>query len=638
MPISTITDVLSSPGLIASVVAIVGGTALAIYFTAPGRAKAKQLRHPDRPLRYGSWDGPGTGPQYGTTPARPAPAYRARPGRPPKPGYGAQTMFGTRPARPGQRVESGVGADGTPDGSLDAAGTGSVGAAPMPVTAEHLSTRFSDLAGLDEAVTELTEVREYLSDPERFKAVGAEMPRGILLHGPPGCGKTLLARALAGETGVPFYGVSAASFVEQFVGLGAARVRQLFEAAKKSAPSIVFLDELDAIGRSRDNGSAGGREFDHTLNQLLVELDGFTGSSGVLLIGATNRPELIDAALLRPGRFDRRIQVERPDRHGREQILRLHASKRPVSSLVRWGDVATDTAGLSGSELSNIVNEASLLAARRHQASVLPEDIWEAVARVAGGTGSSSRLIGDEERQLRAFHEAGHALLTLLLRGMRPPTRISIVSRKGAFDRSAWSAPEDREILTKRELMAQLIVLLGGRAAELQTFGEPSTRAEDDLQYAAALARRMVEQWAMTGRFELAGAERDKKMPYLEGSAGGNEVRALLQGAEHAAKTILHDNEKSLKAIAMALVDKETLSATELAELHIGGPRARRRAAAGEVVDAEATPKAALFDHAASPERRSGTGTGLAERSEADRHRAVQEWRDRFGSGAQEAG
>ena len=269
---------------------------------------------------------------------------------------------------------------------------------------------------------------------------------------------------------------------------------------------------------------------------------------------------------------------------------------------------------------------------------MLPEDVWEAVARVAGGTGSSSRLIGDEERQLRAFHEAGHALLTLLLRGMRPPTRISIVSRKGAFDRSAWSAPEDREIMTKRELMAQLIVLLGGRAAELQTFGEPSTRAEDDLQYAAALARRMVEQWAMTGRFELAGGERDKKMPYLEGSAGGNEVRSLLQGAEHAAKTILHDNEKSLKAIAAALVDKETLSATELAELHIGGPRARRRVSGG-VVDVEATPKPGLFDHAASGDAdidaEGDVGSTQGSAAAADGPGRAFERRPRFGPTAQ---
>jgi cell division protease FtsH len=444
---------------------------------------------------------------------------------------------------------------------------------PVPPVAEHETTRFQDLAGLDEAVTELSEIREYLTDPRRFHAVGAQLPRGILLYGPPGCGKTLLARALAGETGVPFYSVSASSFVEQMVGLGAARVRQLFETARRSAPSIVFIDELDAIGRSRDNENSGGREFDHTLNQLLVELDGFGGSSGVLLIGATNRPELIDAALLRPGRFDRRIQVERPDRRGREQILRLHGARRPVSPLLDWADVATDTAGLNSSELANIVNEAALLAARNRQVRIEAENVWEAVARVVAGTGSS-RLIRDDERHLRATHEAGHALLTLLLRGMRPPSRVSIVTRSGAFERSPWSTAEDRETMTKRDLMAQLIVLLGGRAAEMLAFGEPSTRAEDDLQHAAALARRMVEQWAMTGRYELAGGQKDKKMPYIEGSAGGSEVRTLVSGAEQAARTILADNQRSLELIAATLAERETLTASQLSDLQVSGARA----------------------------------------------------------------
>ena len=547
-------DIWNSPELYISIAAVVLALPVAIYFTAPGRldARLRKARDGDKPR-----PGRAKGTTSGNAPARsaarrpPAGASLRRPREDPAEGAGGEEYF-----RWGGRSAGGVGA---PIG-------------PVPVTAEHESTRFTDLAGLDEAITELTEVREYLSDPERFHAVGANLPRGILLYGPPGCGKTLLAKALAGETGVAFYSVSAASFVEQMVGLGAARVRQLFDEARRNSPSIVFIDELDAIGRSRDNSSSGSREFDHTLNQLLVELDGFGGSSGVLLIGATNRPELIDSALLRPGRFDRRIQVERPDRYGREQILRLHGDRRPVSPLVNWAEVATDTSGLNGSELANIVNEAALLAARSHQDWIEPENVWEAVARVVAGTGSS-RLIRDDERQLRATHEAGHALLTLLLRGQRPPSRVSIVTRKGAFERSPWSTATERETMTKRDLMAQLIVLLGGRAAEILTFGEPSTRAEDDLEHAASLARRMVEQWAMTGRFELAGGEKDKnkKMPYLEGSASGNEVRTLVSGAEQAARTILRDNLATLRLIAATLAERETLSASELADLQMNG-------------------------------------------------------------------
>ncbi|MDQ3680522.1 MAG: AAA family ATPase [Actinomycetota bacterium] len=429
------------------------------------------------------------------------------------------------------------------------------------VEASHPTVTFADVAGLEEAMAELREVAEYLSDPERYRTLGAEMPRGVLLHGLPGCGKTLLARALAGETGVPFYFASAAGFVEQFVGLGAARVRQLFEEAKRTAPCIVFIDELDAIGRKRDADAAGGREFDHTLNQLLVELDGFLGSSGVLVLGATNRPELIDPALLRPGRFDRRIQVDRPDRGGREQILRLHASRRPFSPRVDWGDVAANTAGLTAAELANLVNEASLLAARRRRVKIPPEDVDEAATRVLSGM-RASRVMSEDEKSLVAVHEAGHSLLTLLVRGMKPPSRVSIMQRTGAFGRSVWSSADDREILTKRELMAQLIVLLGGRAAELNTFGEPSTRAEDDLDHAAALARRMVERWAMTGRFDLTGS--GDEAGRTRWSPGGEELGELLARAEHTGRVILRDNAKPLRAVAEALVEYETLTAADL--------------------------------------------------------------------------
>ena len=434
------------------------------------------------------------------------------------------------------------------------------------LAADYPKVTFADVAGLDDAIAELREVTEYLADPARFRALGAELPRGILLHGLPGCGKTLLARALAGETGRPFYFVSASSFVEKFVGVGAARVRELFIEAKKNAPSIVFIDELDAVGRKRDADGGGAREFDHTLNQLLVELDGFVGSAGVLLLAATNRPELIDSALLRPGRFDRRIEIARPDVRGREKILRLHAGKRPFSGRVDWSEVASNSAGLSPAELANIVNEASLLAARRHHPRISPEDVDEAVARIHSGT-RNSRLMDDGEKELASVHEAGHALLSLLVRGMRTPARVSIVGRTGSFDKSVWSPADEGGIVTKRELIAQLIVLLGGRAAEINAFGEPSTRAEDDLEHAALLARRMVERLAMTGRYELAGGKKDDPTHYFEGSAGGAEVRLLLSRAEQAAQVILRDNRNALFAIADALAERETLSAAELATL-----------------------------------------------------------------------
>ena len=434
--------------------------------------------------------------------------------------------------------------------------------------------RFADVAGLDTAIEELQEVADYLSEPARYQALRAELPKGILLHGPPGCGKTLLARALAGETGVPFYSVSAASFVEQYVGLGAARVRELFEAAKSRAPSIIFVDELDAMGRSRNDANGSTAEFDHTLNQLLVELDGFSGSSGVLVVGATNRPELLDPALLRSGRFDRRISVDRPDRDGRERILELHAQSRPFSDRIDWGRVASHTVGLAPSELANIVNEAALLAARRRRTMIAPEDVDDACARQLSGS-LGSEIIDDDARWLIALHESGHALLSQVLRGVRPPPRVSIVSRSDASDTSTWTTNEAREVLTKKDLLARLVLLLGGRAAELNIFGQPSTQAEDDLAHAATLARQMVERWGMTGRFELATGRRSDRTPYIEGSAGGHEVRRLVAGAESKARSILADNQDVLFSIAGALAEHESLTAEEIAVL---AARARRLA------------------------------------------------------------
>jgi cell division protease FtsH len=425
---------------------------------------------------------------------------------------------------------------------------------------------FADVAGLDEVVAELREIKEYLTDPARFDALGATLPRGILLYGPSGSGKTLLAKALAGEGGVPFYFVSAASFVEVYVGVGAQRVRQLFEEAKKNAPSIVFIDELDAVGRRRNSEAPGEREYDHTLNQLLIELDGFASASGVVLIGATNRPEMIDPALLRPGRFDRRIHVAGPDVVGRERILRLHASKRPHSRTIDWRSVATRTGGLTGAELANIINEASFLAARKHRAEIGADDIEEALDRAVSGP-RSGRVMDEDEKRLIAYHEAGHALLSLLLRGVRPVSRISIVGRIGDGGKSIWSSGEDREVMTRRELMAKLMVLLAGMAAEIHTFGEPSTRAEDDLREAANLARQMVERWAMTGKYEFSASDNGRD-PYSKMDASSNqEVRKLLKRAEQAALTIIQDNDRRLRAVAQALMERESLNVDEVARL-----------------------------------------------------------------------
>ncbi len=535
-------DMLTRPEVIASVIAIFGVTALALLMTKPEiRTRWRRTSRPEASQQPAE-----AGP--GVSVAKPDVTFHV--------------------------INSPEGAAGAEDPPPEAVIAGvSQGVKFSDVTSGHPPVTFADVAGLDEAIAELADVREYLSDPDRFRALGAEMPKGILLHGLPGCGKTLLARALAGETNVPFYFASAASFVERFVGVGAARVRELFDEALRTAPSIVFIDELDAIGRQRSGDSAGEREFDNTLNQLLIELDGFRGASGVLVLGATNRPELIDPALLRPGRFDRSIQIDRPDRSGREKILRLHASKRPVSRRVDWAGVAETTAGLSAAELANVVNEASLLAARRHHQEITPEDVEDANARVLSGT-RSARLMGDDEKRLAAVHEAGHALLSLLLRGINPPARISLMSGMDTRSTSLWSSSTDREILTKRDLIAQLMLLLGGRAAELNVFDEPSNRAEDDLAHAAVLARRMVERWAMTGRFELAGAKKDSVPHHFEGSAGGAEVRELLTRAEHAARKILQDNRADLEAIAEALARRETLTATELRGLARRGPAA----------------------------------------------------------------
>jgi cell division protease FtsH len=553
---------------LAAALVIVGGALVALYVTKlrgrrAGRSSASRraAQHaPDVMVRKVDDDGsPPDNPSAAPTPIR----RGARAGRQP----------GSRPAE----------ASGSPDRAAQSDGDGSTpdGSASAP---EPPNVSFVDIAGLDDAVAELREISDYLAEPHRYEALGAELPHGILLYGDPGCGKTLLARALAGEAGVPFFSTSAATFVERYVGTGASRVRELFEQAAEQAPSIVFIDELDAVGRERSGGAGGDREYDQTLNQLLTELDGFDRSADVLLVGATNRPELIDSALLRPGRFDRRVHVEKPDAVGRERILRLHATNRPFSRRVDWQEVAESTAGLSAAELASIVNEAALLAARRSRDRIIPEDLDDACDRVVAGT-STSRLLTRAERRVSAAHEAGHALLSILVTGMQPPSRVSIIGPTASFDRSIWEAGGDRTIRTRHELLAQLIVLLGGRAAELHIFDEPSTRAEDDLEYAGSLARRMVERWAMTGRYELAGDRSNRDLPYSEGSAGASEVRGLLNKAERAAERIIAQHDTAFGRVAESLAVHETVSASELRALvdeSPGSSTAIRRVAGSE--------------------------------------------------------
>jgi cell division protease FtsH len=526
-------DILLRPEFLVSIFAILGVTGLALYLT----------RH----------DGRKPDAEPAPLPMTEAGPTRARVDKVP-----AGKLAGGK----------GAGGKGAPDRATACSAEQPASTTPVFAEASALDgpkVTFADVAGLDEAVAELREVKEYLTDPGRFRRLGAELPRGILLCGNPGNGKTLLARALAGEAGVPFYFTSAASFVEQYVGLGAARIRSLFEEAKKQeSGAIVFIDELDAVGAKRSGSGHGEREFDHTLNQLLVELDGFAASSGVVILGATNRPELLDPALVRPGRFDRRIHIDVPDFAGRLAILRLYAERRPFSRQVDWADVATQTTGLSGAELANIVNEASLLAARRHRTKITADEVEEAVARVSGGA-RSSRLIDEEEKRLIAYHEAGHALLSLLLKNVKIPPRVSIVARAAGSQKSPWSFGDDRNTLTKRELMARLIVLLGGRAAEVATFGEPSTRAEDDLDDAAKLARRMVERWAMTGRYELAGRDDDAVTRSRTESRSEPGVAKLLSQAEQIARSILQDNGTRLVAVAERLMHDETLSVSQMA-------------------------------------------------------------------------
>jgi cell division protease FtsH len=445
---------------------------------------------------------------------------------------------------------------------------------------------FADVAGVDEAKAELQEVVEFLKDPKKYGRLGARIPKGILLVGPPGTGKTLLARAVAGEAGVAFFSISGSEFVEMFVGVGAARVRDLFEQARQKAPAIIFIDELDALGRARGSYSLGGHdEKEQTLNQLLAELDGFDPSTGVVLLGATNRPEILDPALLRAGRFDRQVLVDRPDKTGRVQILAVHVRKITLHPEATLEQVAALTPGFTGADLANLVNEAALLATRRGGEAVTMEDFTQAVERIVAGLEKRNRVLNPEERRVIAHHEMGHALVAMALPGSDPVHKVSIIPRGvGALGYTIQRPTEDRFLMTREELENKMAVLLGGRAAEQVVFERLSTGAADDLAKVTNIARSMVTRYGMVeslghlayeeepGRFLLQQPGLPKAREYSEQTAREIDVaaRAIVERAYAKARAILAREKPLLERGAQLLLQKETLAEAELAELRRG--------------------------------------------------------------------
>jgi cell division protease FtsH len=445
---------------------------------------------------------------------------------------------------------------------------------------------FADVAGVDEAKEELTEVVDFLKNPERYSRLGGRMPKGILLVGPPGTGKTLLAKAVAGEAKVPFFSISGSEFVEMFVGVGAARVRDLFQQARERAPAIIFIDELDALGRARGIGPYGGGhdEKEQTLNQLLVELDGFDTKTGLVLLGATNRPEILDPALLRAGRFDRQVLVDRPDKKGRVQVLAVHVRKVTLAPDVDLEKVAALTPGFTGADLANLVNEAALLATRRGADAVSMTDFNNAVERIVAGLEKRNRLLNPREREIVAYHEMGHALAALALPGVDPVHKVSIIPRGvGALGYTIQRPTEDRFLMTREELENKMVVLLGGRAAEFIVFGHFSTGAADDLRRVTDIARSMVTRYGMSKKLGHVAYDRDPRtfltgpdlpMPqrehdYSESSAAAidEELRTIVDTAFQRTLVIVKERRDILERAARRLLEKETLDEAELAEI-----------------------------------------------------------------------
>ncbi len=443
---------------------------------------------------------------------------------------------------------------------------------------------FKDVAGVDEAVEELQEIKEFLENPKKFQALGARIPKGVLLYGPPGTGKTLLARAVAGEAGVPFFSISGSDFVEMFVGVGASRVRDLFEQAKQAAPCIVFMDEIDAVGRHRGAGLGGGHdEREQTLNQLLVEMDGFEMKDNIILIAATNRPDILDPALLRPGRFDRQIVVDRPDRNGRRKILEVHSKGKPLAPEIDLDALAAGTPGFTGADLANLVNEAALLAARHNKKTIQQEELEEGIMRVIAGPEKKARLLSEKERKITAFHEMGHALVGHYLENTDPVHKITIVSRGQALGLTISLPTEDRYLTTKTALMEQIAMTLGGRAAEELVFHEVTTGASNDLERVTSIAKQMVMRFGMSEKLGPRVLGRNHDMPFLGREMGAepdysdeiareidDEIRRVIDEGHELALKVLREHMDKLHKISEILIERETIDRDQFERLLAG--------------------------------------------------------------------
>jgi cell division protease FtsH len=494
------------------------------------------------------------------------------------------------------------------------------------VSKKNVKVRFSDVAGAEEEKQELVEVVEFLKDPRRFTALGARIPAGVLLEGPPGTGKTLLAKAVAGEAGVPFFSISGSEFVEMFVGVGASRVRDLFESAKKAAPAIIFIDEIDAVGRQRGAGMGGGHdEREQTLNQLLVEMDGFSGSEGIIVIAATNRSDVLDPALLRPGRFDRQILVGRPDVKGREAILKVHARNKPLANDVDLKVVAQQTPGFSGADLENLLNEAALVAARRDKVKIDALDIDEAHDRVIAGPAKKDKAISKKEREMVAYHEAGHTVVGMVLSDARTVHKVTIVPRGRAGGYAIMLPKEDRFLMTKNEMFEQVVGLLGGRLAEEIVFNVQTTGASNDFEQATALVRSMVTEYGMSERLGTVQYEGNQQVfvgrdygntrSYSEDIAYqiDSEVRRMMGEAHDRARQIINDHREQLNLIAEKLLELETLDEKTIKSLFETG----RMPAENETTEYPSE-KAASYEDAKR----------ALEKKEAEREKAQKEKED----------